>query len=163
MNIIFLCSKKKKYPVHNRVWAISNYFYKASHHLTFFKDVIRCVTSSKKKNLLVFILNVSMIYIYIIQRNIKLRNLLTIVSPIPGDLKLSTRACYSRLLILFCFVRNGRNISYQFKKQNKTIFISFQISIHFDFPDKFRPECSGFISHVLFRAWKAIKSNWYFV
>jgi len=66
-----------------------------------------------------------------------------------------------RLSIPFRFIRNNRNISYQFKKRSKTK----QFSSHFksrsvpDFPDKFRPECFSFISHVSFRAWKAIESN----
>ena len=53
-----------------------------------------------------------------------------------------------RLSIPFRFVRNDRNISYQFKKQNKMK----QFSSHFksrsvpDFPDKFWPECCNFIS-----------------
>ena len=52
----------------------------------------------------------------------------------------------SRLSIPFRFIRNGRNIPDQFKKQNKTE----QISSHFksrsvpDFSAKFRPERSGF-------------------
>jgi type IV secretory pathway VirB3-like protein len=67
-----------------------------------------------------------------------------------------------RLLILFRFARNGRNIPYQFKKQNKTE----QISSHFksrsvpDFSAKFRPEHSSFVPHISFRSWKVIESNW---
>jgi len=67
-----------------------------------------------------------------------------------------------KLSILFRFVWNDRNISYQFKKRNKTK----QFSSHFksrsvpDFSAKFRPECSNFIPHVPFRSWKAIESNW---
>ena len=66
----------------------------------------------------------------------------------------------ARLSILFRSTWNGRNISYQFKKRNKTE----QISSHFksrsvpDFSAKFRPKCSGFIPHVPFRSWKSIES-----
>ena len=43
-----------------------------------------------------------------------------------------------RLLILFRFVWNGQNISYQFKKQNKTKHFSphFKSRSFPDFPDK---------------------------
>jgi hypothetical protein len=66
------------------------------------------------------------------------------------------------MLILFCSVQKGRNISYQFKNQNKTE----QFSSYFksrsvpDFSAKFQPECSGFIPHVPFRYWKVFESNW---
>jgi hypothetical protein len=70
--------------------------------------------------------------------------------------------CISRLSILFYFVQNSRNVSYQFKKQNKTE----QISYHFksrsvpDFSAKFHPVRSGFIPYIPFRSWKVIESNW---
>ena len=60
----------------------------------------------------------------------------------------------ARLSIPFRFIRNGRNVPYQFKKRNKTE----QISSHFksrsvpDFSDKFHPERSGFIPYVPFRS-----------
>ena len=59
----------------------------------------------------------------------------------------------SRLSISFRSARNGRNISYQFKKQNKTE----QISSHFksrpvpEILAKFRPKRSSFIPVVPFR------------
>jgi hypothetical protein len=94
-----------------------------------------------------------MIYIYIIQRNIKLRNLLTIVSPIPGDLKLSTRACYSRLLILFCFVSsemaetfhtNSKNKTEQFSSHFKSrSILIFRINFDRNVPVSFHMFCSG--------------------
>jgi len=67
----------------------------------------------------------------------------------------------ARLSISFCFTQNSRNISYQFKKRNKTE----KISSHFksrsvsDFSAKFRPERFDFIPHVSFRSWKAIELN----
>jgi hypothetical protein len=59
-----------------------------------------------------------------------------------------------RLLIPFCFVWNGRNVPYQFKKRNKTeqILSYFKSRSVPDFSAKFHQERSGFIPHIPFRS-----------